>query len=384
MFSMVPRRPHMERKRILASLYSKSSLHASPEIVKISEVLVLERLLPTIEIAARKQEPLDALEFSLAVSMDFVTAYLFGLRDGSDFLHDAKARKRWLHAHHCTKGQGFLRLEFPRMASLLALFGIGLLDPQVVSSTKLVKDLCLQMMEKVEAASMDESTQSSKPVVYERLLQQLLPSIDNPPSLPLPNPAQLRLIIASELMDHIMAGTETTGWTLTYIMYELSLRPDLQSRLRSELMSLPSPMLYPQTPSSAQSSLPPPRTIDVLPLLDAVVLETLRRYPAVPGPQPRISRVPTSLGGYTGIPPGIRVSAQAYSIHRNADVFPEPEAWIPMRWLDASKEARDKMMRWFWAFGSGGRMCIGNHFAMLGQRTAILNSTSRLFFILAV
>lgn len=365
----------MERKRILASLYSKSSLHASPDILKILEVLV-ERLLRAIEIAAEKRDPLDALEFSLAVSMDFVTAYLFGLRDGSDFLHDAKTRNQWLHAHHYTKGQGFLSLEFPRMASFLALFGIGLPDPKVVTSTKLVKDLCLQMMEKVESASMDESTQSSKPVVYERLLQQLSPSVDNSSSLPSLNPTQLRLTIASELMDHIMAGTETTGWTLTYIMYQLSLHPDLQSRLRFELMSLPSPMLYPQTQSYAKSTPPSPRTIDDLPLLDAIILETLRRYPAVPGPKPRISRVPTSLGCYTGILPGIRVSAQAYSLHRNTDVFPDPEAWIPMRWLDANKETRDKMMRWFWAFGSGGRMCIGNHFAMLGQRTAMLKSIS--------
>lgn len=74
------------------------------------------------------------------------------------------------------------------------------------------------------------------------------------------------------------------------------------------------------------------------------------------------------------LPPGVRVSAQAYSLHRNEDVFPDAERWDPERWLiDARKDPKQEqdrlkeMMRWFWAFGSGGRMCFGNHFALLGS-----------------
>ena len=46
-------------------------------------------------------------------------------------------------------------------------------------------------------------------------------------------------------------------------------------------------------------------------------------------------------------------------------MFPEPEKWLPERW-DAEGEKREEMKRWFWAFSSGGRMCLGNHFALQG------------------
>jgi len=44
-----------------------------------------------------------------------------------------------------------------------------------------------------------------------------------------------------------------------------------------------------------------------------------------------------------------------FSLHRNPDVFKDPLDFNPDRWLDASVE----MKKWFWAFSSGGRMCIG-------------------------
>ena len=379
---MVHRKRHKERKRILSSVYSKTTLFASPEIQKISQVLLLERLLPTIEAAAQQQNPLDALEYSLAYSIDFMTAYLFGLRNSTNFLQDVDTRKRWLVAHDRAKEHQFWSVEFPSLSLFIGKLGINLLPPEIVLLTEEVQDLCLQLMENVKKSlisspreAKDESTSWTRPVVYEQLLQHLGPSFDNKVPASLPDQfSQVRLTIASELMDHIMAGTETSGWTLTYILYELSLRPQLQVALRSELHSLffskqDSSMQdtsLPRPTPLASADLPSPRALDSLPLLDAIVLETLRRHPAVPGAQPRTSRAQTSLGRFADIPPGIRIGAQAYSLHRNEDAFPDPESWIPMRWQTCDKESRENMMRWFWPFGSGGRMCIGNHFAMLG------------------
>lgn len=111
-----------------------------------------------------------------------------------------------------------------------------------------------------------------------------------------------------------------------------------------------------------------PRKIDALPFLHACLMETLRIHAAIPGPQPRITpSTPTSLVGSLPLPGGVRVSAQAYTLHRNADIFPEPEKWKPERWVDASEEEKAEMGRWFWAFGSGGRMCVGSHFAVQGM-----------------
>ena len=60
----------------------------------------------------------------------------------------------------------------------------------------------------------------------------------------------------------------------------------------------------------------------------------------------------------------MRVNAQAYSLHRNEEAFPKAEEWIPDRWLGKVPGETEKKERWFWAFGSGGRMCVGSNFAM--------------------
>ena len=112
------------------------------------------------------------------------------------------------------------------------------------------------------------------------------------------------------------------------------------------------------------------RAIDALPLLNAVVLETFRLYPAIAGAQAR--QTPrsknTKLGVHNNIPGGIRVAARASSLHMNPAIYPEPDTWQPERWLNATTPQLAEMNRWLWVFGSGGRMCIGSHFATHGKR----------------
>ena len=108
--------------------------------------------------------------------------------------------------------------------------------------------------------------------------------------------------------------------------------------------------------------LPDPKDVDALPMLHAIVMETLRLHAAIPGGQPRVTPANTTLGPpgaeVHGIPSGVRVVSYAHSLHRNPQVFPEPEIWRPERWLDAEGHISidGEKARWFWAFGSGGRM----------------------------
>lgn len=367
MFSTTKKTPHTIRKRMFAGLYSKTTLHASPEIRDISNQIVAQRLLPIIDNAARDRRSVDVLEVSLSLSMDFITSYLFGVANCSDFLRDAGARRQWLGAHGATTGNGIWR---PILNSFLEKVGVRPTPSTVVDE---VTELCLELMKKADISSSSTIPGAGdKPVVYQQLSRALVAS----PSLSMDD---LRLTIASELMDHLKAGTETSGWTLVYLLHEMSQRPELQGSLRKEILhSLdPGSVPYYEPPSTTGGSekcvenLPSPRVLDALPLLDAIVLETLRLHPAVPGSQPRVTPPPektnnVSLAGYTNLPPGIRIGAQAYSLHRNRDVFPDPESWNPERWLVADTKQTEQMMRWFWPFGSGSRMCVGNHFALLG------------------
>ena len=152
---------------------------------------------------------------------------------------------------------------------------------------------------------------------------------------------------------------------MTYLMYEVSRNIDLQTKLRRELHTL-TPRLLPNS-----HELPSWKALEALPFLDALINETLRLYPPTPGPFPRITpKVPLNICGHTNLPSGVRVSACIYALHQNEDVFPDPETYMPSRWL-VGKEKRDEMFRWLHAFGSGARQCLGIHFANLEMKLIV-------------
>lgn len=180
---------------------------------------------------------------------------------------------------------------------------------------------------------------------------------------------EIKLHIASELVDHTLAGYDTSSITLTWMAWQLSRPQNLhwQRKLQEEVSTL-------------KGSLDA-KSIDSLPMLHAIMMETLRLHAAIPGNQPRVTPdmpCTTTLGDtetgvlYTGLPPGVRVQSQAWSLHRNPEVFPDPDAWKPERWLDATQAEQREMGRWFWAFGSGGRMCVGSNLAMLDMKATMV------------
>jgi len=118
---------------------------------------------------------------------------------------------------------------------------------------------------------------SSRSVTYE-LLEQGITKYGSPPLID-----KMDKTIAPRPWIRLL---ETIDLTIAYLTYELSLRPDLQARLRKEVRSLSPHSSY--TTSSGHELLPA-RSIAALPLLDAVIQETLRRYPAAPGPLLRLT-----------------------------------------------------------------------------------------------
>ena len=105
------------------------------------------------------------------------------------------------------------------------------------------------------------------------------------------------------------------------------------------------------------SGFPTVESSDKLEYLDAIIKETLRLYTPLPASEPRSFFQDVTIDGYL-IPAKTVVSMSPFSLHRNKDVFKEPLTFNPERWLGSEKEVSE-MKKWFWAFSSGGRMCIG-------------------------
>lgn len=374
MFTMTESKPHSARKRMLSNIYSKSYLQSSHHLRLISKTIIYDRLLPIIQAAATSNSNTDVHDLNQGLTMDFVSAYLFGLTNATNFLQNPEYRRKMLQLYQCRKPFEFYNQEVPNLLHWLKNIGIRLIPKWCDDANEILEAWGLELCDQAEA-SIDSPDIDSEPVVYKHLKQALAkqaPLKMDDPNLYADYVEQQRLDIACEMYDHLTAGHETSAVVLTYLFWELSRRPDLQKALHREFLTL-QPKITPRCRSD-HCELPSPKSIDALPVLDAVVTETLRLHASIPGIQPRVTPFPTcALAGYKNIPADTRVSAQAYSLHRNPEVFPEPETWEPKRWLqDCNKPADlEERKRWFWAFGSGGRMCVGSNLALQGKTACL-------------
>ncbi|KAJ5041297.1 uncharacterized protein L3040_005844 [Drepanopeziza brunnea f. sp. 'multigermtubi'] len=384
MVSMMHSKEHSVRRRMFANVFSKSKIFSCPSLRASATTIIFERLLPVFSSAAKAGRPVEIHSLTCAYALDLLQAYQFGMSLGSDFLRNRQTREWHLSQYFARIPHLFWISEFPTLVSVSGWLGMGIV-PQHVTAAR--TGLEAWFLNKCDAAERLMATElelrvEDIPIVYvqgRRAFAKADQEFDEGERLPAganqPQSASHRLEIASDMLDFNAATLETSGDALVYIYYELSRHRDMQERLRQELHTLsPSMSCDPsdQTCASQPPALPDPKDVDELPLLDAIIQETLRLYPAAEGGQPRVTpSPPCSLAGFENIPPGVRVQSSAYSLHRNPDVFPEPEAWRPARWLDASPAQRVEMKRWFWAFGSGSRMCIGNHLARYSIKYAV-------------
>jgi cytochrome P450 len=142
--------------------------------------------------------------------------------------------------------------------------------------------------------------------------------------------------LRDELMTLLVAGHETTATALAWALERLVRHPEMLDRLRSG--------------DEAYT--------------DAVLQETLRRRPVLPLVLRRLAE-PMELGGRL-LPAGISVSPSIHLVHHRADVYPDPYAFRPERFLDTPPGT----YTWI-PFGGGVRRCLGASFALLEMKTVL-------------
>ena len=100
--------------------------------------------------------------------------------------------------------------------------------------------------------------------------------------------------------------------------------------------------------------------------LDAVIKEALRIRPVIPGVGRVVRGKPFALGGYE-IPVGYEINPSIRVIHRRADLYPEPGAFRPERFLGPNSP---DTYTWI-PFGGGARRCLGASFALTEMRVVL-------------
>jgi cytochrome P450 len=151
--------------------------------------------------------------------------------------------------------------------------------------------------------------------------------------------------LRDELITLLVAGHETTATGLAWAFERLVRSPGALERLADD-----------EDPAYA----------------DAVVQETLRLRPPIPIVARRVVNEPFDLGGHS-IPVGAMVAPCIYLVHRRADLYPDPYAFRPERFLERPPETYS----WL-PFGGGMRRCIGASFAVLEMSTVLRTVARRL------
>jgi cytochrome P450 len=148
--------------------------------------------------------------------------------------------------------------------------------------------------------------------------------------------------LRDELMTLLAAGHETTASTLAWGFERLAREHEARRALVAELDS-----------DDGDS------------YLTATIQEILRRRPVLPNTEPRLVKEPYEVGGWL-YPEGCALVANAYLVHHDADLYPDPYAFRPERFLDEPPGT----YTWI-PFGGGRRRCIGASFAMLEMSLVI-------------
>lgn len=150
--------------------------------------------------------------------------------------------------------------------------------------------------------------------------------------------------VRDELLTLLLAGHETTAtglaWTFDLVLHD--------ARVRAR--ALDSDDRY----------------------LDAVIKESLRIRPVIPGVGRVVRERPFAIGGYE-VPVGVEINPSIRSIHRRGDLYPNPRVFSPERFLE---EGAPDTYTWV-PFGGGTRRCLGASFALTEMRVVLARVLER-------
>ncbi|XP_037026215.1 probable cytochrome P450 6g2 [Bradysia coprophila] len=175
-------------------------------------------------------------------------------------------------------------------------------------------------------------------------------------------------VLVAQAALFFFAGFETSSSTMEFVCYLIAKHPEVQAKMRKEIreaLKKHGKMTYELIAND-------------LPYMGAAIKETLRLYPILPFLD-RVCMVPRSDEGYSlepfssfKVPSGMPVYVPIYNMQRDPEYFPEPEKFIPERFFSENEKSNDC----YAPFGVGPRSCIGERFALMQMKVALMSLLS--------
>ncbi|XP_061440380.1 cytochrome P450 4V2 [Rhineura floridana] len=165
------------------------------------------------------------------------------------------------------------------------------------------------------------------------------------------------LDIREEVDTFMFEGHDTTAAAMNWAIYLLASHPEAQRKVHSELDEVFGDSDRHITMDDLKE----------LRYLDCVIKEALRLFPSVPLLARTLSEE-CYIRGFK-IPKGINAIIVPYAVHREPDVFPEPEEFRPERFFPENAAGRHPYA--YVPFSAGPRNCIGQRFAQMEEKTVL-------------
>ncbi|XP_026485111.2 cytochrome P450 4C1-like [Vanessa tameamea] len=163
--------------------------------------------------------------------------------------------------------------------------------------------------------------------------------------------------IREEVDTFMFAGHDTTATAMTFMLMTLANEPIIQDKIYAEICEI-----FGETDRAVTTE-----DLNLMKYLECCIKESLRLHPSAPIIA-RYLRQDTVLGGYT-VPANTTCLIYIYDLHRRADLYPEPERFIPERFLPENCAKRHPFA--YVPFSAGPRNCIGQKFAMMEMKTVM-------------
>ncbi|KXJ81549.1 probable cytochrome P450 6a14 [Aedes albopictus] len=319
----------------------------------------MKMMLPTIvgvadefqklmESEVKKSSEIEMKEILARFTTDVIGTCAFGLECNS--LHDPDA-------------------QFRRMGRKIFSFGSGRLLKAIVAQQfrSLARSLHISLIDKEVSdffmgAVKDTIKYREENKIERNDFMSLLMKLKNAESLGddknVPTEALTVEEVAAQAFVFFLAGFETSSTAMSYCLYELAQRADLQNKARKCVLDA----------IKKHGSLTYEAMQDMQ-YIDQCINESLRKYPPASNLTRTVSKDYKLPNSNVVLQQGSTLIVPVYALHHDAEYYPNPEKYDPDRFTPEEMAKRNPYC--FLPFGEGPRICIGLRFGMMQARVGL-------------
>ena len=206
----------MYRRRWITSIYTKSHIQSSSYVPLILQKVLYDRFIPQLQQSSISDVPLDVLPLNISYGLDFLSAFIFGLHYGTNFIEDVPSRDEWFHHYmqsHSEKKLYWVQ-EHPTLTKTLARLGFRLIPGWTDAAQQWMEDWALDIVDRIEADKDADVPDVELPSTATTAYTQFKTSITNDHRTSKDSNVtlgrmEMRLQLASECLDHLCTHEKT-------------------------------------------------------------------------------------------------------------------------------------------------------------------------------